>query len=1065
MASDQITMSMPEERGAGGKLRKPPPRKPPPSPYARPVDTRRHRWISKLVNPAYRLIAGGATRLLPSLFSAATPPSPLPSPTSCAEDQANSRLACGNIPNRCRSRTDKEVAGARAREIDSDEKQARICDSQSQCDCPWRRWRVSLLYNLAQLQGYNAKLITIHKASYIWETGDGHEDGSRKSDIHLLAYKSSEMAIADGISGKLTSSSDLVMSRQDDKVEKSDQNRLSDIEQLVKGKKFSRDEFDHLVAVLNSRVMDLSNLEKGKESTNMTQGLPNVSNGQRNEEPIGAIWGTSKPLGLSKVREGLDASPIEIARAYMDSRALEAGPSSKNMIHAVESTVLHGVEAAIKPYDPTPSKKSTTCWPGAVVQDAYTTPQSQRSRYGLHNFPRTPYSKTLLTKSKSKMIHLQGDNNHISSTPILQSKTAMYLQDKSKTVASESVYGSVGPIRRTRHKVGAQSSSRRPVYSSLNGPSLRESSGVVEGFTPVAKCTETIGTGSTHKPLGFPVGAPTVHMHSSLMAKKILDHIDRNVPTPKEKSAELKLATKWKNSESDFSTISSNEDNDLHKLNDVSPHIYDGLERKKSTLLIEGKGNYRVDMQLKDSTNKSINVRNEETLAPDVNSYNSSNPRHDNDDAPTITLPSGGQPYGVNQEKKPPTNPATIKPVLPPISIKKPESRWTVASDNSSGFTFPVSTSSSVFSEPPTPSIMPLFSAGDQQQSKGSTELSYTFGLKKASPALIQGVPVSEWQMAQGGLSESLCIATLLFFTGFATSSSTDSPLLQQQKDKVGTLPGQSFDVGFAHYAGYITVEENSGRTLFYWFIEALEDPLSKPLVLWLNGGAFGTSILVGNALTDDFHDQLGMFEFMWSSGLISDQTYKLLNLLCDNQSVEHPSHSCEQVWEIAYKELGNIDLYSLFTPKCHANISQLSQLARRKHRIGRLGLSAEYDPCTETHSIVYFNQREVQTVLNVDRDHKPARWETCSEVVNTNWKDSPTSMLNTYHELIRMGLKIWVFSGNTDAVIPVTSTRYSINALNLPTVSPWRAWYDDGEASDSIMSVFLYSISSDFIS
>lgn len=41
--------------------------------------------------------------------------------------------------------------------------------------------------------------------------------------------------------------------------------------------------------------------------------------------------------------------------------------------------------------------------------------------------------------------------------------------------------------------------------------------------------------------------------------------------------------------------------------------------------------------------------------------------------------------------------------------------------------------------------------------------------------------------------------------------------------------------------------------------------------------------------------------------------------------------------------------------------------------------------------------------------------------------------------------------SGNTDAVIPVTSTRYSIDALKLPTVSPWRAWYDDGEVSDII--------------
>jgi len=86
MASQQITASAPEERGAGGKLRKPL-RKPLPSPYARPPETTRRRWISKLVDPALRLIAGGATRLLPSFLSPATPPSPLSSPTSAAEDQ------------------------------------------------------------------------------------------------------------------------------------------------------------------------------------------------------------------------------------------------------------------------------------------------------------------------------------------------------------------------------------------------------------------------------------------------------------------------------------------------------------------------------------------------------------------------------------------------------------------------------------------------------------------------------------------------------------------------------------------------------------------------------------------------------------------------------------------------------------------------------------------------------------------------------------------------------------------------------------------------------------------
>ena len=47
--------------------------------------------------------------------------------------------------------------------------------------------------------------------------------------------------------------------------------------------------------------------------------------------------------------------------------------------------------------------------------------------------------------------------------------------------------------------------------------------------------------------------------------------------------------------------------------------------------------------------------------------------------------------------------------------------------------------------------------------------------------------------------------------------------------------------------------------------------------------------------------------------------------------------------------------------------------------------------------------------------------------------------------------------SGDTDAIIPVTSTRYSIDALNLTTVSPWRAWYDDGAVSNAERAGCLY--------
>jgi len=36
--------------------------------------------------------------------------------------------------------------------------------------------------------------------------------------------------------------------------------------------------------------------------------------------------------------------------------------------------------------------------------------------------------------------------------------------------------------------------------------------------------------------------------------------------------------------------------------------------------------------------------------------------------------------------------------------------------------------------------------------------------------------------------------------------------------------------------------------------------------------------------------------------------------------------------------------------------------------------------------------------------------------------------------------------SGDTDARVPVTSSRYSINTLKLPIQVPWRPWYSEEE-------------------
>ena len=59
-----------------------------------------------------------------------------------------------------------------------------------------------------------------------------------------------------------------------------------------------------------------------------------------------------------------------------------------------------------------------------------------------------------------------------------------------------------------------------------------------------------------------------------------------------------------------------------------------------------------------------------------------------------------------------------------------------------------------------------------------------------------------------------------------------------KESDKITKLPGQPQGVDFDQYGGYVTVDAEAGRALFYYFAEAVSaDPSSKPLVLWLNGG------------------------------------------------------------------------------------------------------------------------------------------------------------------------------------------------------------------------------------
>ncbi|TYJ42585.1 hypothetical protein E1A91_A03G098900v1, partial [Gossypium mustelinum] len=181
--------------------------------------------------------------------------------------------------------------------------------------------------------------------------------------------------------------------------------------------------------------------------------------------------------------------------------------------------------------------------------------------------------------------------------------------------------------------------------------------------------------------------------------------------------------------------------------------------------------------------------------------------------------------------------------------------------------------------------------------------------------------------------------------------------------------------------------------------------------------------IAIGNAWIDDTICMKGMFNYLWTHALNSDETNEGINKYCNFVSEDSVSKKGDgddntiqygKYLSQGFREMGFIDLYDIYAPQC--NLSAIKP--------GSNGNIMNFDPFSGFHVKSYLNLAKVQAAFHA----KATKWSGCREI------------------------RVWIYSGDTNGRVPVTSSRYAIKTLELPVETAWRPWYSNSEVGGYVV-------------
>ena len=276
--------------------------------------------------------------------------------------------------------------------------------------------------------------------------------------------------------------------------------------------------------------------------------------------------------------------------------------------------------------------------------------------------------------------------------------------------------------------------------------------------------------------------------------------------------------------------------------------------------------------------------------------------------------------------------------------------------------------------------------------------------------------------------------------------------------DKFPSFKGKDFYISGESYAGIYV------PTLAYQVINYNKAVVeSKKINL--------KGILVGNGVADwNYDTTYAMIDFAFTHHLTSYELRLDYNNYC---LIDYNESKCEEVFdeidsllediniydylrkcEMPTTEDGEINYYSNYFLKCPWAFRKLEKkqkmmkgkpesYIKNNKKDKNLRLSP---PCISDEAMMnYFNRDDVKSALHVKMDKE---WELCSGDVSKRYGRLEKGSIWAYPTIISSGIRVLIFSGDTDMAVPFNGNQAWIKNLKLEVEKSWRQWraYDDSD-------------------